>query len=509
MTWWRLYGDAGRASAGTEALPPFPVDWSRAERLRVLGLCCAAVIVGVVVLLLTIDVPGDGPTHAIQAYEWSRHPYWARSGVWPPGFVYLAGICLLLIHNPLIEPRIFNLALSTLAIPVFYALVRRLYGPPAATIGTAMLVFLPLHVGLSVSSLTEPSFLFFTIAALLCLERAVEGRKIQPLPFGRFLLFFSLAELTRYEVWPMIPLVLVYLYGRSRAVPATAIAGATLMAFPIFWLAESYRDFGDPLFGFIQASIRPLEGGAAVSSATAIANLARLARSHLGWLLSIGAIAGLAGEISRSIRGQMSSERTAYAVLVSIIWALIFVAARSRGPALYDRNLLFGFVLALPVATLPYLRVCDSYRHGILVAVLAGICSMAIAYVANRPRVFVTGRKPTEIVELARWLATTPYRNDAVLETKMDWDSTYLPLYAPQLSGRFLIVSLWVDDDALRRFIRDLQPSLLLTREEDAAYRHRVEHVLGHTISAQRRIYREEHAEVYDLSDLMPPRADR
>ena len=257
-----------------------------------LGLCCAAVIVGVVVLLLTIDIPGDGPTHAIQAYDWARHPQFAWSGVWLPGFVYLAGICSLVIHNPLIEPRIFNLALSTLAIPLFYALVRRLYGPLAATLGTAMLVFLPLHVGLSVSSMTEPSFLFFMITALLCLERAVEGRTIRPLPFGLFLLFFSLAELTRYEAWSLIPLVLLYLYWRSRAVAATAIAGATLMAFPIFWSAESYMDFGNPFFGLIQTSIKPLEGAAAVSSATAIANLALMARSHLGWLLAIGAYRG-------------------------------------------------------------------------------------------------------------------------------------------------------------------------------------------------------------------------
>ena len=166
---------------------------------------------------------------------------------------------------------------------------------------------------------------------------------------------------------------------------------------------------------------------------------------------------------------------------------------------------MLGFVLALPVATLPYLRICDSYRYGVLLGVLAGVGSMAIAYVANRPGVFVTGRKPTEIVELARWLSTSPYRNDAVLETKMDWDSTYLPLYAPQLSGRFLIVSVWIDDDALRRFIRDLQPSLLLTREEDAPYRHRVEHILGHTISAQRLVYSAGHAEAYDLSDLTSP----
>ena len=507
MTSWRLYGDAARASPGTDALRPYSVDWSRAERLTVLGLCCAAVIVGVTVLLLTIDIPGDGPTHAIQAYEWSRHPRFAWGGIWLPGFAYLAGIGSLLIPNPLIEPRIFNLALSTLAIPVFYALVRRLYGPPAATLGTAMLVFLPLHVGLSVSSLTEPSFLFFMFAALLCLAQAVEVRKIRPRPFGLFLLFFSLAELTRYEAWSLIPLVLVYLYWRSRAVAATAIAGATLLAFPTFWSAESYRDFGNPFFGLIQTSIKPLEGAAAVSSATAIANIALLARSHLGWLLLIGAIAGLASEISRSLRGQISAERTAYAGLVSVLWALIFVTARARGPALNDRNLLLGFVVALPVATLPYLRVCERYRHGILLGVLAGVGSMAIAYVANRPGVFVTSRKPTEIVELARWLATTPYRNDAVLETKMDWDSTYLPLYAPQLSGRFLIVSVWVDDDAVRRFIRELHPSLLVTCEEDAAYRQRVEHILGHPISAQRRIHRAGHAEAYDLSDLMSRRS--
>jgi dolichyl-phosphate-mannose-protein mannosyltransferase len=478
------------------------VPQSTAEGMTVLGLCCAALTIRVITMVLTIDESGDGPTHAMQAYEWSSHPYFATHGVWLPGFTYWAGICALVIHRPLIAPRLVNLIFGTLTIPVFYALIRRLCGPIVAVLSTVTLAVLPLHVGVSVSSLTEASFLFFIIAALLCLTRTVGGGDIRIMPLGLFLLFFDLAEMTRYEAWPLIPLVLAYLYWRSRKASTIIVSAVILFIFPIGWSVGSYLNFGNAFYGILQG-IQPLEVGAAVSVPTAIANVARQGISHLGWLLSVAVLWGLIGELARSMRGAVNAERTAYAILVSAVWLLIVGSARSVGPALYDRYLLTGYVLALPFATLPYVRHWGYYRHCIVIGVLFSLGSVAGAYVAHRPTVWVTGTQPAEIVELAHWLPRTLYRNDAVLLTKMNWKSTYLPLYLPQLSGRFFIVSVWVDDEALRRFIDEREPALLITQEEDAPYRVRIERVLGHAIPAESRVYVAEQVEVYDLSNLV------
>jgi hypothetical protein len=317
---------------------------------------------------------------------------------------------------------------------------------------------------------------------------------------GLFLLFVILAEMTRYEAWPLVPLLLVYLYWRTRSAPTLLISAAILLIFPIGWSIGSYVHSGNALSGFLLGT-HPLEGGGAVSVPIAIANVARRATSHLGWLLWVAVLWGLITELTRAMRGILNAERTAYAILVGVVWISIVLGARSLGSALYGRYLLAGCVLALPLAAVPYLRQWGHYRHSVAIGVLAGIGSVGLAYVAHQPQVWVTRTQPAEIMELARWLRSSPYRDAGVLLTKMNWVSTYLPLYVPELSGRYFIVSVWVEDGELRRFITRRKPALLITQAEDAPHRARIERVLGHAIPAERHVYSAGAVEAYDLSN--------
>jgi hypothetical protein len=497
------------------AAPRHPVEGGRSLVARltdparhaevgvVLGLCGAALAIRAIAMWLTVDVPGDGPTHATQAYEWSRRPFLVTHGVWLPGFTYWAGVAMWLLDKPLLAPRLLNLGFGTLTIPALYALARRVFGPPVALISAATLVVFPLHVGLSVSSLTEPSFLFFAIAGLTALAWATAGSDADPIALGLFLVCFSLAETIRYEAWPLVPLMLAYVSVRLRAPAVVILAAALLLAFPAAWSAGNYRAFHDPLYG-LRLGTRPLEGGGAVNVSTAIANVARQATNHVGWPLSVAALGGLIGEFSRAVRRTISAERAGYAILVTAVWMLIVAGARSVGPALYDRYLLFGYVLVLPYATVLYLRYCGRYRHCIAIGVLVSLASVTAAYGLHRPPIWVTRTQPTEIVEVAHWLPSSRYQNDAVLMTKMEWQSTYLPLYLPQLSGRYFIVSVWAGDETLQRFVHDRRPSLLITQAGDASYRARVERILGRAITADSRVYSVGGVEAYDLSMLLP-----
>ncbi|HXJ82134.1 MAG TPA: glycosyltransferase family 39 protein [Candidatus Methylomirabilis sp.] len=469
--------------------------------MTALGVCGVAFVIRVVTLLLTIDLSGDGPSRAMMAYEWSRSPRFVMSGnVWLPGASYWAGIATLLVPNPLIAPRLVNLLLGTLTVPVFYLLIRRLYGGPAALLSSVTLAVLPLHVGLSVSSMSEPSFLFVILAALLCLTNAVGERCVRVPPLGLFLLFFVAAEMTRYEAWPLIPLALVYLYWRSRSLSTLVFSAAILLLFPIGWSMASYKHFGHPFHGVL-LGIHPLEPGGPVKMWAALANVLRLARSYLGGLLLVAMVWGAITELARAMRRVVNAERTAYLILVGVFWILIVAGARSVGPALYGRNLLSGFVLALPLAALPFLQYWGRYRHRVAIVVLASIASVALAYVTNSPHVWVTRTHPVQIVELARWLRSSPYRDTRILLTKMNWASTYLPLYMPELSGRHFIVSVWVDDTRLRRFIAEQKPALLIAQPEDVEDRTRIERILGRPIRDERRVYSAGRVEAYDLSN--------
>src|SRR5258708_4739084 len=72
----------------------------RADAIAILVLAVAALVAGAVTIALTIDLPGDGPLHAISAYAWSRHPMMETHGLWLPGFNYMAGLCLMVMRDP-------------------------------------------------------------------------------------------------------------------------------------------------------------------------------------------------------------------------------------------------------------------------------------------------------------------------------------------------------------------------------------------------------------------------
>ena len=377
---------------------------------NILGLSEAAIItiltgvalaLGAVIIARTVDIPGDGPSHAIFAYHWALHPTLETHGNWLPGFSYMAGLCLMIRHDPLLVPRVFNLAVSTLTIPALYLLIRELHGTATATISAASLAVLPLHVGLGASSLTEASFLFCVVTAILCLTRAAASAPVRWMPLGFFLIFFTLAEMTRYEAWPLAPLLVIFLYARSRDAKVTALAAIALAAFPLAWCIGNYLDQGSFFYSFSRFS-NPVEGGGRVSLSVAIANLSALANRHLGWLIASAALAGFTMECYRAVRGSIGLLRIAYVIFVAAVWIMILKGAVTLGPALYDRYLLLGFALALPMAALSYLAMFGSKRAGVVLGVALFTGSLAVTFRLHSPLIFVTREKPANVI---RWCA--------------------------------------------------------------------------------------------------------
>jgi hypothetical protein len=477
------------------------------EAVIVTTLTLVALALGVVTIARTIDIPGDGPSHAMFAYQWASHPILETHGNWLPGFSYLAGLGLMIHPDPLLVPRVYNLVVGTLTIPAFYLLIRQVHGGAAATIGAASLAVLPLHVGLAASSLTEASFLFYTIAGISCLTRAVASSPMRMIPLYFFLIFLTLAEMTRYEAWPLAPLLVIYLYARSRDARVSAVAAVILAAFPLAWLTGNYFELGNFLYPYSRFS-NPVEGGARVSLAVAIANLSAMANRHLGWLIASAALAGFTMEGYRAMRGLLGLSRIAYAFLVAAGWTMILQGAVTLGPALYDRYLLLGFTLALPMAALAYLAVFGSNRASVVLGVALFTGSLAMTFRLHSPLTFVTREKPTEVIEMVQWLRMSPYQNAAILTTKLDWQSTYLPLYAiaPEQSRRdarrFCGVSVWSSDDGIRGFIRQYQPALLVTQPEDAGDRAHLERILGRALPVAAPVHTIGHFQVYDISHL-------
>ncbi len=320
----------------------------------VLVVSLMALVPRVVTLVLTIDSPGDGPSRATLAYQWSRSPHLVKADSWPPGFMYLGGTLAFAIDDP-VASRILNVALGTLTVPLLFALVARVYEPVTALVSATLLAVFPLHVGLSASSLAEPSFVFEMVAGAYLLVRAASAPEPRPFVLGLALVCFSFAEMTRYEGWLLVLPVPVYLYLRTRRTATTVLAITVLLAFPVAWTLGNYLNAGDPSLGFRAAQVNDKRvGSQAVDLLTAMSIIGVAGVAHFGWALPVAMVCGSISQLLDASRARLDTERLLYLVMVGIFWLMMIRFAAVRGTSLFNRYLLFGFVVSLPLAVLPF-----------------------------------------------------------------------------------------------------------------------------------------------------------
>jgi 4-amino-4-deoxy-L-arabinose transferase-like glycosyltransferase len=449
----------------------------------------------------TVDIPGDGPARAIIAYEWSRSPHISTHGIWIPGFMYLAGIFTFLVDNPLFSSRILNLIIGTMTVPVFYLLVHRLYGHTIALFSALILAFFPLHIGLSVSSLTEASLLFEVIVAMIFLIRASENPRSQNLCLGLALLFLCLAMMTRYEAWLLIPLFTFYYYWKTRKPSIAILMMLVLLTFPVAWMLGNYFHSGDLPFLHAQLKQAPRAMGThPVDSFAAIRIIGRKSVSHLGWILLLAGILGAILQIVQAIRGRINAECTLYLLMLFVFTGFMFSFAMLRGKSLLDRYLLFGFVMALPIALSSFVHYLINYQRWLGLLTCIALISVGLSNFSNRPEIYVTREQPAEIKKVADWLKNSPYRNDAILATKMGWQSSYLPLYLRRSGFRYFIVSPWSRDSDLRDFLQEEEPSLLITRNGEDEFKSRIEALIRTRIERNRLVHKVGTIEIISLN---------
>jgi 4-amino-4-deoxy-L-arabinose transferase-like glycosyltransferase len=303
-------------------------------------------------MIFTIDVPGDGPTRAVGAYAMFLSPHLITDGVWLPGYSYLHSLFYLVLENPAVTPRIVNVILGALTVPLFYLLIAKVFNRSAAMISALLLIFLPIHIGLSASSLTEPTFLFEFIGGSLFLILAANREKYHLAYLLLAVLLLSLAITTRYEGWLLIPIFVIYYFVRSRSIAGSFLLATFLLTYPILWTIGNHLHSGDPFLGFTIAN-GWFHGAKPVGWLEAIIVVSRKFIYHLGWILPLAMVVGIALQLRDLLRKQFTLEQIFY-LSATIMYALgIFRFAIARGNDLWDRYLVFGFVLMLPFAVVP------------------------------------------------------------------------------------------------------------------------------------------------------------
>ncbi len=471
------------------------------DKLRIfLCLTISALVVRLVAFAVSVDDPGDGPLRAIMAYNWSKSPYISTYGTWPPGFLYLTGVFSFIVDNPLFSIRILNLIIGTLTVPLFYILVSRVYNHTAALLSASILIFLPMHVGLSVGSLTELSFSSEIIAGMTLLIIALETNKNQLAYLSLSLLCICLAEATRYEAWVLMPCFPIYYFWRTKKVSTSILLIAILLIFPVFWLLGNFFYYGNALIGFSEANRGIEEGGLqSVSWISAVGIIGWKSVIHLGWIILAAVIWGLVLRLVKVFKSGMNTEEALYLSITCLFWGVMLKFTVNRGITLWDRYLLLGFIMVLPFAAFPVLRYLNNVKKWLGLIILTAIVSLGVSRFIYKPAFYVTQKQPTEFKEVAVWLKESSYRNDSILLTPMALRSTYVPLYFPEIGPRHLTASFWVRDSELLDFLKKQKPSILITRDGDEKYKSHLEGLLGKKFSDEQLVHRKGTIKVYKL----------
>ena len=481
---------------------------TRLRGLLVAALGVAALIGGFVLLPLTADVPADGPYRAMLAYNWYRNPHLSVCGSWLPGPMYLNGLFFWIVSDPLVSTRIFNVIAGGIAIPVFFLLWERIFAPPIAALAAVALACLPLRIGLSASSMTEPAFLLALGSGTWFLLAASEFHRPRATYLVPALTLLSLAALCRYEAWLLLPFFPTFYYLRTRRLAETLAVAGLLAAVPTAWMFGNLYCFGDALKGF-RAATTEERYAETVDLIGALRLLGSMLFQQAGALITSGIVIGgalcLFAACRTTHRIRARPEYLLYGALLIATWLVLIKFAMARGPASFQsRYVVLALVLALPLSVVPLMPLLRK-RPG--TGVIVGIAFAASLAMSGReisarwlPDIWLVARQPGDFIDdmtdVAHWLRISGHSQGALLSTpiniKYGWATNYLPLLLPEASNRIRTMSYWLSDADIRTFMRDYRPSLLIAgfgeidREETA----RFERLAGRALSAEDVVFR-------------------
>ena len=474
----------------------------KSSKVVVLSLTIAAFILRLIAFFFFQEQAGDGPSRAMQAYMWHECPLLQPHVFWLPGYIYLTGAFNMVVNDPLISTRIFNLLLGTLTAPIFYLLIQRIFNHITALLCAALLVVFPLHITLSVTSLAEVSLLLEIIAGSLLVLKAAETkgwRRNINLILSIFM--FSLASLTRYEAWILLPLFPTYYLLKTGRFYQSLLLAIGLALFPTVWIVASLFQTGS-FFSPHEPIVFPVGEGANLIGALKI--LARHSINYLGWIIPLLAITGLLLLFADAAKRQLSRERLLYLAIVSVTGLFFVKFGMDIGSNMLVRYLLFIFVLVLPLGTFVINRYLNLKikPYFIIFAVFIVAAPPFVSQVVNGYDLYVTQKRAHGVETLGRWFENSPFSNSSILMTKMKWKSTYLPLYVPEIAFRYIIVSDWIGDSYIRDFISIFQPQLLITRDGEDEDISRIEKFIGAKIREDSLVYDQDTFKAYDLRGL-------
>jgi 4-amino-4-deoxy-L-arabinose transferase-like glycosyltransferase len=470
----------------TYTLPPSnqSPDCYTGARLRAITLLtCIALLVRIAVFFFSIELPGDGPTRALQNYKWANSPDFTALNVWLPGYYYLAGSFNMIFGNdPLISSRLMNVVIGTLTVPAIYLFSINFFTWKVAFLSATLLAFFPIHITLSTTSLTETSCALWLIISCIFFLHSLqaESRKSR-LYLSLFVLSYWMAAATRYEAWIFLPIFISLTFLRYRNIRLTMSILTLLSIVPVTWMGLKTLEFGNPFAGPL-AAVKGAEAEGIFSLTYPIPTI-KIVLVKLFGLIGPVTLLGITVSMLHWLRNPFSLTTSISRLLLlgfnTVFWLTMLIFTVARGSSLYDRYLLLGVVLMLPVASWGLLRILGSRSSAIWAAGVLLISSFAIGGYVASPQLYIIDRSHSDAAQKVAEFIRERHGNVPVIMTEMDWESTYIPLYYPSIADKYAIISYFITDSQLREYLRLNRPTLLITKDGDDEHRARLEEILA------------------------------
>ncbi|PYQ14095.1 MAG: hypothetical protein DMH00_02620 [Acidobacteria bacterium] len=224
-----------------------------AERRRILFVTTAALALRVVFLVLSDNNDGDAFARVLLSRQVVEQGTWLPTDVWLPGHFWILSFPCLLGLGSQLWLRLFTALIGALSVAAFYGLCRKLFGTRPALACAWLLAFNPLHLRLSIVTVSEVDFLLLVTVAVWAYLEFLPSGSLRWLAVG--VLFLNLACGMRQEGWLFIAALPLGTWLAGLGMPpnegSVALRRPLVFAtgsslFVLGWMVFSWVTYGDP-----------------------------------------------------------------------------------------------------------------------------------------------------------------------------------------------------------------------------------------------------------------------
>jgi hypothetical protein len=232
----------------------FWMNWTTAAIIAALG---SKITLAVLILQRGFIVTSwDEFAKMVTSYKWAHNPY-RIVHLWLPLQFYVHGLALKVWHDLLWTPRSVTLILSLVTFVTLYHLAKTLFDRTTAAISVIWLAVMPWPTWLSLTPLIEMQYITFLVLFFWFWIKWLETRRFWDLLIASFVLLLVTAS--NHPGWNFAVIYSGYLglqivkailrrETTRHSLICQIVAALIPWVFPIYWLWENFRVFGDPMY---------------------------------------------------------------------------------------------------------------------------------------------------------------------------------------------------------------------------------------------------------------------